>query len=144
MSWECTGTPRRLRATRHVVAPWPSRTGTRVWSRRTCGDTGALPYRVAGPVPRGTWRRQSPPAPGGGSGAAGHVATPLLFPVGWWPMGRVWSHGTRDNTRALPYRVACPVPRGMWRCQSSSTPRTGLEPRGYVVTPEPFLVGCGV
>jgi hypothetical protein len=39
----------------HVATPGPSRTGRRVWSRKTCGDTRALPYRVVGLVPWGMW-----------------------------------------------------------------------------------------
>jgi hypothetical protein len=48
--------PQRLRATGNVVTPEPSHTGRRVWSRRTRGDTGALPCRVAVPVARGDAR----------------------------------------------------------------------------------------
>jgi hypothetical protein len=31
------------------------RIGRRVWSRGTCGDTRALSWQVAFPMPRGTW-----------------------------------------------------------------------------------------
>jgi hypothetical protein len=41
----------------HVATTEPSHTRRRVWNRRTRDDTGALPYRVVGPVPRGTWQR---------------------------------------------------------------------------------------
>jgi hypothetical protein len=60
--------------------------------------------------------------------------------IGTW----VWSRETHGDTRALPYRVACLVPWGMWRCESSSTPGAGLEPRGHAATPESFPVGCSV
>jgi hypothetical protein len=67
----------------HVAMPGPSRTGRWVWSRRTRGDTGTIPCRVAGPVPRGMWRRQSPLTLGGGSEAVGYMVTPEPFPAGW-------------------------------------------------------------
>jgi hypothetical protein len=72
------------------------------------------------------WRLQSPRASGGGSGATGYVAIPepcqAVVLVPWthgdakaFPRrGRVWSYETRGDSRALPCRVAGPVPRGMW------------------------------
>jgi hypothetical protein len=84
------------------------------------------------------------------------MATSEPFPAGWrarWHMAtsepsctgrRVCCRGTHGNTRALPYRVTCPVPQGTWQCQSSLTPGAGLESRGQVATPEPFPVRCGV
>jgi hypothetical protein len=111
-------------ATGHVATPESSRIGRRTWSHKTRRDTRALPCRVAGPVPRGTWRHQSPPTPGEGSRAAGHVATPEPFPVGW--RARCHGHvvmpelfgirsesgvvGTHGDTGALPCRVRILVP----------------------------------
>jgi hypothetical protein len=71
----------------YMVMPEPSRTERWVWSRGTCGDTGALPCRVAGSVARGDTR------------ALPHRETGLV-------------HGTRGNTRSLPCRVVCQVPQG--------------------------------
>jgi hypothetical protein len=55
---------------------------------------------------------------------------------------RVWSHGTRGDTRALPYRAAGPVARADTRALPHR--EAGLESRGHTVTPEPFPAGCGV
>jgi hypothetical protein len=85
----------------------------------------------------------------------GHVATPEPFPAGAGPVAhgdaralphreQVWSHGTHGDTGALPCRVAFPMPRGTWWCQSSPAPGAGLEPRGHTATLEPFRAGCGV
>jgi hypothetical protein len=102
------------RATEHVVAPKPSRTRRRVWSHRTCGDTGALS--------------------GGGPGALGHVMTPEPFPYGW----RARCLGARDDTGALSLWVVCSVPRGTWRHQSPFLAGGALGASGHVATPEPF------
>jgi hypothetical protein len=92
------GHARGPRATGHVAAPDPSRTRSRVWSHKTCDDTGALlgggpdtsvtwrrqslTAQGAGLKPRGTWRLRSPLLPGDGLGASGHVATPKPFLTG--------------------------------------------------------------
>jgi hypothetical protein len=54
------------------------------------------------------WRHRSPSLRGGGPGGMGHVTTPEPSHTG----RRVWSHGTRGNTRALPCWVAGSVARG--------------------------------
>jgi hypothetical protein len=105
-------------ATGHVATPEPSRIGRRTWSHRTRRDTRAPPCRVAGPVPRGTWRHQSPPTPGEGSRAAGHVATPEPFPVGW----RARCHGARGNARALRHQER------VWSCGDTRRHRSSSLP----------------
>jgi hypothetical protein len=55
----------------------------------------------------------------------GHVTTSEPSSSG----RRVCSHRTRGDTGALPCQVACLVPRGTWRCQSSPALGAGLEPR---------------
>jgi hypothetical protein len=86
----------------------------------------------------------------------GHVATPEPFPTGRraWPHvvtlepfrteRRVWSHRTHGDIGAIPFLVACPVPRGTWRCQSSLALGAGLELQGHTSTPEPFPAGCEI
>jgi hypothetical protein len=111
------GTPQRLRAMGHMVTPEPSRTGRWVWSRRTRDNTGALPYRAVGPVargddialphwkaglePRDKWWHRSPSLPGGVPGATRYVAMPELSST----RSGSGAAGTRDFTRAIPYRV---------------------------------------
>jgi hypothetical protein len=86
-----------------------------------------------------------------------HVVTPEPSPAGWRAQcheargdaralitGRSWSHGTRDDTRALSWWVVYHVPWGTWRCQSFLALRAGLEPRGDATAPEPSPAGCGV
>jgi hypothetical protein len=108
-------------ATGHMAMPEPSCTGRRVWSRGTRGNTGALPHRVAGPVPRGTWRRQSPPASGGRSGVTGHVATPEPFPI----RRRARCHRARGDARAFRHRERVWSRGDTWRYQSPSL--SGVE-----------------
>jgi hypothetical protein len=76
---------------------------------------------LGGWEPWGMWRRQSPPAPGDGSGAAGHMATLDLFPAGWQAP---W-HGVHGDARALPHREVGLEPRHMWRHRSPSLPGGG-------------------
>jgi hypothetical protein len=124
------GYARGPRATGQVVAPEPSRTRRRVWSRRTRAGTGALPSggpgasvtwrrqslpaQGAGLKPRGAWRLRSLLLPGDGLGASGHVATPEPSPGEW----RAWYLGARGDTRALSWRVARSVSWGTWRHRS--------------------------
>jgi hypothetical protein len=152
------GHARGLRATGHVAAPDPSRTRSRVWSHKTCDDTGALlgggpdtsvtwrrqslTAQGAGLKPRGTWRLRSPLLPGDGLGASGHVATPKPFLTGGalgasghvatpepFPGGWcVLCYEARGNTGALFWQMACSMPRGTWRSQRSLAPETDLEP----------------
>jgi hypothetical protein len=107
------GHARGPRATGHVAAPNSSCIRSRVWSHKTCDDTGALPgggpdasvtwrrqsltAQGAGLKPRDTWRLQSPLLPGDGLGASGHVTTPKPFPGGW----RARCLGVRGDTGAL-------------------------------------------
>jgi hypothetical protein len=94
------------------------------------GDTRALPHQEAGLELWDTWRHQSPPSPGGGSGATGHVAMAEpsraerrgLAPWDTWqhrsppvPGGGVWIHGTRGDARALPCWEAGLEPWDTWR-----------------------------
>jgi hypothetical protein len=85
--------------TRGDAGPLPHREA--VWNRGTHGDTRALPCSEAGLVPWDTWRRYSPPALGGRSGTAGHVATPEPSLVG----RRAQCHGARGDAGALPCRM---------------------------------------
>jgi hypothetical protein len=103
----------------HVATLEPSYTGRRVWSHGTHGDIRVLPCRVAGPVARSDAR------------ALPHRE------AGLEPQNTC-------NTRALPYRVTCPVPQGTWQCQSSLAPGAGLELQGHAATPKPFPVRCEV
>jgi hypothetical protein len=84
------------------------------------------------------------------------LLTPKPFPAGWWARchrargdiralhtgRRVWSRGTRVDIGALPWRVACLVPRGTWRCQSSLVPGADLEPQGRMAATKPSLLGA--
>jgi hypothetical protein len=95
----------------------PSYTRRRVWSHGTHGDTGALPYRVAGLAargdaralshrevglePRDTWRHRSYSLSGGVPDATGHVAVPELSGTG----SGSGAAGTHIDTGALSCRV---------------------------------------
>jgi hypothetical protein len=98
---------------------------------RTRGTFKALPYREVGLEPQDTWQYRSPAGrwswclghvvtsepsrAGDGSGAARHVMTLKPSPTGWRARchgahgdagalrtgRRVWSRGTRGDTRAL-------------------------------------------
>jgi hypothetical protein len=98
----------------HLVTPKPSRTGRRVWSCGTCGDTGALPCWEADPTARGDAR------------ALLHREVDLEP----WDM---WRHRSHSLPSGGPGR--------MWRLQSPPAPG-GRS--GAAVTPEPFPAGCGV
>jgi hypothetical protein len=77
-------------------------------SHGACGDVRALPHQEEVLELQGMWRHRSPSLWGGRPGGTGHMATPEPSHTG----RRVWSHGTRDNTRALPYWAAGSVARG--------------------------------
>jgi hypothetical protein len=95
---------------------------------------------------------------GDGSEAVRNMVTPEPSPVGWWGRyhgvcgdtgalhtGRwIWSRGTREDTGALSQWVACPMPCGTWRSQSSLASEAGLEPRGHTAAPQPSLAGRGI
>jgi hypothetical protein len=95
---------------------------------------------------------------GDGSVAVRNMVTPEPSPVGWWGRchgvrgdtgalhtGRwIWSRGTREDIGALSRWVACPMPWGTWRSQSSLASGAGLEPWGHAAAPQPSLAGCGV
>jgi hypothetical protein len=141
--WRCQSLPTPgvgSAAVGHMVTPEPFHAGWRTRCHETCGDVRTLPLQKVGLETRDTWRHQSPSLSGGGPGAMRHMATPEPSHTG----RRVWNHGTRGDTGALSGRVACPMPHGTWRCQSSLAPGVGLEPQGHAVTAEPFPVGCRV
>jgi hypothetical protein len=115
-----------------VLVPWSRgdarafmRRG-RAWSHEAHGDSKAISCRVTGSVPRGTWQHRSPFLVGGTHGASGHVVTLEPFPGGWHAL----CHGACGDTEALFWWVACSVPQGTWRSQSSLASRTDLEPWG--------------
>jgi hypothetical protein len=85
---------------------------------------------LGGQQPLGMWRLWSPPAPGGGSGATGHVEISepcqavVLVPRSHGDArailhrGRAWSHEAHGDSGALSYRVTVSMPRGTWQHQS--------------------------
>jgi hypothetical protein len=101
--------------------------------------------------PLGTWRLRSPPTPGSGSGATGHVAIPepcrvvVLVPQSrgdaraFLRRGWAWSCETRGDSRALSCRVTGSVPRGTWQHRSPFLAGGVLGASGHVTTPEPSL-----
>jgi hypothetical protein len=98
----------------------------RAWSHEARGDSRALSCRVTGSVPQGVWQHRNPFLAGGMHSASGHMTIPEPFPSGWHAL----CHGARGDTGTLFWRVACFLPRGTWRSQSSLAPGTDLEPWG--------------
>jgi hypothetical protein len=106
-----------------------------------------------GREPLGTWRLWSPPTPGGGSGATGHVAVPepcravILVPRSrsdaraFLRRGRAWSHEVRGDSGAFSYRVTGSMPQGTWQHWSPLLVGGAHGALGHVATPEPFLGG---
>jgi hypothetical protein len=59
---------------KHVATSEPSPGGRRAWCHATHHNARALPHQEAGVEPWDTWRHQSPPSSGGGTGVTVHVA----------------------------------------------------------------------
>jgi hypothetical protein len=126
------GHARGPRATGHVTAPKPSRTGRRVWSHMTRGGTKAL--SGGGPGALVTWRCQSLPAQGAGLEPRGtwQLRSPLL------PGDRL---GARGNTGSLSWQVARTVPQDTWRHWGPFLAGGSLSAMGHVAIPEPSSGG---
>jgi hypothetical protein len=110
---------------------------------------GNAQARPGGRGPQGTWRLQSPPAPGGRSGATGHVVIPepcgavVLVPRSrgngraFPRRGRAWSRETRGDSGALSCRLTSSVSWGTWRHRSPLLAGGMLGASGHVAAPEP-------
>jgi hypothetical protein len=103
--------------------------------------------------PLGTWRLRSPPAPGGGSGATGHVVIPepyqamVLVPRSrgdtraFLCRVRAWSRAARGDSGALSYWVMGLMPRGTWQHHSPFLAGGMYGASEHVATLEPFPGG---
>jgi hypothetical protein len=85
----------------------------------------------------GMWRRQSPPAPGGGSETVRLMATPKPSPAG----GRAWCHGTHGDVRALLRLKAGLEPQDTWRQRNPPLPGGSPGATGHATTPESSHTG---
>jgi hypothetical protein len=106
-----------------------------------------------GREPLGTWWLRSPPAPGGGSRATGHMAVlepcraMVLVPRScvdaraFLPRGRAWSHKAHGDSGAFSCRVTGSVPQGTWQHRSPLLASGTLYDMGHVVTSEPSSGG---
>jgi hypothetical protein len=86
------------------------------------------------------WWCQSPPAPKGGSGTAGHMVISEPSPAG----RQTQCHMTGGDVRALPHWEVGLKPWNTWWHRSPPSPWCGPNAMRHVVTLDLSHTGCGV